>query len=270
MPFHARSSCRSTGPATTRWGLTPAAASLVSALCSSAALAQQWYVAPAAVVPPTNWLVAIDVSGTATSNHTDFLYGATTFALGSTLQQSGLRLRLEGLGGTYGFEQAPTNGTTTGKQYEGGALVGYQQVWNWGSLGTYIGANVRENTVPSTDGTGSSLGTRVGFKAAVDTYLLPAPAIMMSAYGSYSTAYDAYYARFRAGYAVGSAISGRRSPCSATISTTRLASARISRRCSSVPCRSGYPAAMCGTVPTRTVTTARSNCVPAFKKRGVP
>jgi hypothetical protein len=203
MPFHARSSCRSTGPATTRWGLTPAAASLVSALCSSAALAQQWYVAPAAVVPPTNWLVAIDVSGTATSNHTDFLYGATTFALGSTLQQSGLRLRVEGLGGTYGFEQAPTNGTTTGKQYEGGALVGYQQVWNWGSLGTYIGANVRENTVPSTDGTGSSLGTRVGFKAAVDTYLLPAPAIMMSAYGSYSTAYDAYYARFRAGYAVG-------------------------------------------------------------------
>jgi Cellulose biosynthesis protein BcsS len=202
MPFHARSSCRSTGSATTRWGLTAAAASLVSALCSSAALAQQWYVAPSAVVPPTNWLVAIDVSGTATSNHTDFLYGATTFALGGTLQQSGLRLRLEGLGGTYGFEQAPTNVTTTGKQYEGGALVGYQQVWNWGSLGTYIGANVRENTVPSTDGTGSSLGTRVGFKAAVDTYLLPTPAMMMSAYGSYSTAYDAYYARLRAGYSV--------------------------------------------------------------------
>jgi hypothetical protein len=69
-------------------------------------------------------------------------------------------------------------------------------VWNWGSLGAYLGANVRENTVPSTDST----GTRVGFKAAVDAYLLPAPATMMSAYGSYSTAYDAYYARLRAGY----------------------------------------------------------------------
>jgi Cellulose biosynthesis protein BcsS len=171
-------------------------------LCSNVVLAQQWYVAPAAVVPPTDWLVAIDVSGTATSNHTDFLYGATTFALGSTLQQSGLRLRLEGLGGTYGFEQAPTNVTTTGKQYEGGALIGYQQVWNWGSLGTYVGANVRENTVPSSDPSTSSLGTRVGFKAAVDAYLLPAPATMMSVYGSYSTAYDAYYARFRAGYSV--------------------------------------------------------------------
>jgi len=199
MSLSARSLCRGAGLAT-RWGLIAAAASLVSAL-SSAAFAQQWYMPPAAVVPPTDWLVAIDVSGTATSNHTDFVYGATTFALGGTLQQSGLRLRLEGLGGTYGFEQAP-NVTTTGKQYEGGALVGYQQVWNWGSLGTYAGVNVRENTVPSADPTNTALGTRVGFKAVVDAYLLPAPATMMSVYGSYSTAYDAYYARFRAGYAL--------------------------------------------------------------------
>jgi len=202
MSLHARSSCRVAGPATTRYSLAAAAASLVSALCSSAALAQGWYAPPAAVVPPTDWLVAIDASGTATSNHTDFVYGAATFALGGTLQQSGLRLRLEGLGGTYGFEQGATNTTATGKQYEGGALIGYQQIWNWGSLGAYLGANARENTVPSADSTGSSLGTRVGFKTAVDAYLLPAPATMMSVYGSYSTAYDAYYARFRAGYSL--------------------------------------------------------------------
>ena len=78
----------------------------------------------------------------------------------STLQQSGFRLRLEGLGGTYGFEQAPTNVTTTGKQYEGGALVGYQQVWNFGSLGAFVGANVRENTVPSSDPNSTGLGTQ--------------------------------------------------------------------------------------------------------------
>jgi hypothetical protein len=199
MSLFARSSCRAAGSATTRCGLI-AAASLVSALSSSAAFAQQWYMPPAAVVPPTDWLVAIDVSGTAGSNHTDFVYGASTFALGGTLQQSGLRLRLEGIGGTYGFEQAPANVTTTGKQYEGGALIGYQQVWNWGSLGTFVGANVRENTVPSVDPANTALGTRVGFKAAVDAYLLPTPATMVSVYGSYSTAYDAYYARFRAGY----------------------------------------------------------------------
>jgi Cellulose biosynthesis protein BcsS len=200
MSLSARLSCREVGPAIIRCGRSAAAASLVSVLCSSAVFAQQWYVAPSAVVPPTDWLVAIDVSGTATSNSTDFVYGAATFALGGTLQQSGLRLRLEGLGGTYGFEQGPSNTTATGKQYEGGALVGYQQVWNWGSLGAYIGANARENTVPSTDSTNSALGTRVGFKAAADAYLLPAPATMISAYGSYSTAYDAYYARLRAGY----------------------------------------------------------------------
>ena len=198
MSSSVRSCCRSAGSAT----IPPFAAALAfaGALCGQAAIAQQWYVAPAAVVPPTDWLVALDVSGTATSNHTDFLYGAATFALGGTLQQSGFRLRLEGVGGTYGFEQAPTNVTTTGKQYEGGALLGYQQVWSWGSLGTYVGANVRENTVPSADPATTALGTRVGFKAAVDAFLLPAPATMTSVYGSYSTAYDAYYARFRAGY----------------------------------------------------------------------
>jgi hypothetical protein len=91
MSLSARSSCV-VGSATTRCGLTAVAASLVSALCSSAVSAQQVYVAPSAAVPPTDWFAAIDVSGTATSNHTDFLYGATTFALASTLQQSGFRL----------------------------------------------------------------------------------------------------------------------------------------------------------------------------------
>jgi hypothetical protein len=202
MSLSARSLCRVAGPAANPCRLTAAAAFLASVFCANAATAQEWYRAPAVVVPPTNWIVAVDVSGTAASNHTDFLYGAATFALGGTLQQSGVRLRLEGLGGTYGFEQAPTNVTTTGKQYEGGALIGYQQVWNWGSFGYYVGANVRENTVPSVDPTSTGLGTKVGFKGAVDAYLVPAPATMVSFYGSYSTAYDAYYARFRAGYSL--------------------------------------------------------------------
>jgi len=113
----------------------------------SAALAQQWYVTPSAVVPPTNWLVAIDVSGMATSNHTDFLYGATTFALGGTLQQIGLRcgskdsaaLRLRA-----GADQRANHRQAIRRR----RARRLPAVWNWGSLGTYVGANVREKHRP--------------------------------------------------------------------------------------------------------------------------
>ena len=46
---------------------------------------------------------------------TDFGYAAATLALGGTLHQSGFRFRAEGLGGTYGYEQAGV--TATGKQF---------------------------------------------------------------------------------------------------------------------------------------------------------
>jgi hypothetical protein len=156
---------------------------------------------PGAVVPRNDWIVAIDASTTLTTNKSDFGYVAGTVALGGgTLQQSGFRLRLEGLGGTYGYEQA--GATATGKQIEGGALVGYQSVWNNATVGYYLGVNVRENTVPSPDSVSSATGTRVGFKTAIDAYLNPTNLTMASLYASYSTAYDAYYARGRAGYAI--------------------------------------------------------------------
>ena len=68
----------------------------------------------------------------------------------------------------------------------------------------------------------------------------PTELTMLSAYGSYSTAYDSYYARFRAGYfASGSAISAPRWRFSATITTAKPASARISPASRSARCKFG-------------------------------
>jgi Cellulose biosynthesis protein BcsS len=191
---------RAAGTAATKSGLSPVVVCPLGFLCSGVALADDWYAGPGAVVPRNDWIVAIDASTTLTTNKSDFGYAAATLALGGTLHQSGFRFRAEGLGGTYGYEQAGV--TATGKQFEGGALAGYQSVWNYGSIGYYLGVNVRENTVPSPDSLNSGTGTRVGFKTAIDAYLNPTSLTMMSAYASYSTAYDAYYARARAGYAI--------------------------------------------------------------------
>jgi hypothetical protein len=66
----------------------------------------------------------------------------------------------------------------------------------------YVGLNVRENTIQAADPVNPATGTKVGFKTAFDAYLRPTDQSMLSAYVSYSTAYDAYYARLRAGYVV--------------------------------------------------------------------
>jgi hypothetical protein len=197
-----RSLRRAAGSRATEIGLRPAVACLVGLSCSGAALADDWYTGATRVVPNDQWIVAVDASATATSNQSQFLYGAATFALGGTLQQSGFRLKLEGLGGDYGYNQNADGTSTQGRQYEGGALAGYQQVWKNATIAYYVGVNVRENTVPAADPVNSAIGTRVGFKAAIDAYARPTDLTMVSAYGSYSTAYDAYFARFRAGYSV--------------------------------------------------------------------
>jgi len=76
-----------------------------------------------------------------------------------------------------------------GEQFEGGALAGYQSVWNNATVAYYVGLNVRENTIPVPQN--SATGTKVGFKPAFDAYLRPTDQSMLSAYVSYSTAYDA-------------------------------------------------------------------------------
>jgi hypothetical protein len=191
------------GTTATGCGLSTAAASLLGFVCCSSALADDWYAGAARVVPRDEWIVAIDASTTLTTNQSQFAYVAGTIAVGgSTLQQSGFRLKLEGLGGTYGYDQSGTGAPARGEQFEAGALAGYQTVWNNATVAYYVGLNVRENTIPAAVPLNSATGTKVGFKTAFDAYLRPTDQSMLSAYASYSTAYDAYYARLRAGYAV--------------------------------------------------------------------
>ena len=73
---------RPAGTAATGRDLSRGAACLLGLFYCSSALADQWYTGATNVVPPNQWIVAIDASATATSNQTDFVYGAATIALG--------------------------------------------------------------------------------------------------------------------------------------------------------------------------------------------
>lgn len=186
----------------TNRGLSSAPMSLLGLLLCSPAFADDWYTGATQVVPKDQWIVAIDASTTYASNKSEFAYAVGTFAIGaSTLQQSGARFRLEGLGGAYSYEQSATGQQVRGEQFEGGALVGYQQIWNTGALAGYVGFNVRENTLSVVDPSNPTAGTKAGLKTAIEAYLLPTYQTMLSGYASYSTAHNAYYVRGRAGYA---------------------------------------------------------------------
>jgi hypothetical protein len=138
------------GTAATECGLSTAAAALLGLVCGGSALADDWYAGAARVIPVDEWIVAIDASTSLTTNQSQFAYGAGTIAVGgSTLQHSGFRLKLEGLGGTYGYDQSGTGVPARGEQFEGGALAGYQAVWNNATVAYYVGLNVRENTIPA-------------------------------------------------------------------------------------------------------------------------
>jgi hypothetical protein len=69
---------------------------------------------------------------------------------------SGFRLKLEGLGGTYGYNQSGTGAQARGEQFEAGALGGYQTVWSNATVAYYVGLNVRENTIMPTASIGRS------------------------------------------------------------------------------------------------------------------
>jgi hypothetical protein len=171
MLLSERSLLHSGDAAVTEGGRPAVAASLLAIFCCGPALADDWYTGATRVVPGSDWIVAVDASTTLTTNQSQFAYAAGTIAVGGgTLQQSGFRLKLEGLGGTYGYQQGPLDSLARGEQFEGGALAGYQQEQR-GRCGLCRRQHPRK--VPAADTVNSATGTKVGFKTALDAYLRP-------------------------------------------------------------------------------------------------
>lgn len=164
--------------------------------------AADWYTGVAApAVTPDDWIVAVDASGSVTTQGSYFAKATVTGAVAGGLHESGPRVRIEGLAGEYDYRSS-TGYAVTGRQQEGAALAGYEWVWRDAALAGYVGLNVRNTDLSRLDPQNTTVGTAVGAKAVLELYARPTDKTMIQAYGSYATTHNAYYARLRAGYAL--------------------------------------------------------------------
>lgn len=177
-----------------------AALSVVIALVIAPdAQAADWYTGAAPAKPSDDWIVAVDASAAASSNGSQFAAVSATIAPERTLTTSGSRIRIEGLAGSYKFDSTGTGPQTRGNQVEGALLGGYEWLSRRSSFATYGGLAVRNSTFSDTLPGHAADGTKVGFKGVLEYYARPSDRTMLSAYGSYSTNFNAYYTRLRWG-----------------------------------------------------------------------
>ncbi|NVN86938.1 MAG: cellulose biosynthesis protein BcsS [Rhodopseudomonas sp.] len=165
------------------------------------AKAADWYTGASEPKPSKDWIVAVDSSATATSTGAEFASVTGTVALDQSLNVSGTRLRIETLAGTYKYDSSTTGERIRGDQAGVAVLGGYQWIAPRSALSVYGGVDVRDWRFSGSEVGGPSAGVRQGLKTAVEYYASPSDRLMLFAYGSYSTIYNAYYGRVKLGLA---------------------------------------------------------------------
>ena len=163
--------------------------------------AADWYTGAAPPKPTSDWIVSVDASATVTSTGSQFAAIAGTIAPVGSLNDSGPRIRIEGLAGTYKFDSATTGRQIKGEQAGGAVLGGYQWKSPISSVSVFGGVDIRDSRFSGSGGGLPAVGAREGFKGALEYYATPSDRSMVFAYGSYSTIYSAYYARVKYGIA---------------------------------------------------------------------
>lgn len=176
-------------------------AAALLAVPHAGALASDWYTG-AAPQPGQAWVVSTDASATVTSTGSAFVNAGATAAIGGTLAETGARIRVEALAGTYEY-RAATGRKVTADQVEGTVMAGHEWVWREAKLAGYIGLSVRNNTLSIPDPGNPVVGTSYGVKGALDLFVRPSDRTMLHAYGSVSSNDKAYFVRLKGGYRIG-------------------------------------------------------------------
>lgn len=182
---------------------------LITTILAGCANAQaaDWYTggSPASAERKTDndWIVALDASLTVTSKSSVFGNLTGTFAAFSTLQTSGARIRVDGLAGSYNYQ---TNGAAPVwvrvRQEAASLLGGYEWVSKNATFAVFIGGNFSNTSLSVADPTNTVQGSGAGFKISGEYYANPTTKTMVSAYASYASLHNSYYARVKGGWSV--------------------------------------------------------------------
>ena len=175
----------------------------VTCTLASPALAQEWYTGARERAPEANYGAAIDASLSATTRGT--VHGGVigTIAPFNKLDESGVRLRLGGIAGSYTYTStSPGVGNVKGSESSGSLMAGYEWVTKNATFAIYLGGEAQNRTLSKPDPSNSVVGAAYGFKTSVDFYMNPTSYTMASGNITYSTVNNAYYTRFKVGMAV--------------------------------------------------------------------
>jgi hypothetical protein len=127
-------------------------------------------------------------------------YTGTIIALNRDLSKDGVLVRMMGSYGRYDYDLGGTN--YDGRMWQGDVMIGYQWIRDRVDIGFYVGVDHINHKISPVDATNPVSGSETGFKVAGDietrTIELNLPHYF-ALEGSYSTAFDTYYALGRIG-----------------------------------------------------------------------
>lgn len=156
--------------------------------------------APPYLDQPTDQMAPF-IGGDFTSQGYAFGYAGAMFAPYGSLDNSGLRLYLEGGGGVYKYfsdDDRLVRGSVTKAEF----LFGYGLQGATYSINFFVGANVEDDSLSMPDPTNPVQGTQFGVMGRTDWWINPTAQTLLSGEAEYSTAFRTYWVKAQYGYDV--------------------------------------------------------------------
>jgi hypothetical protein len=151
---------------------------------------------------------SVAISGVDVTRNADYYYSGIYYALNRDLSRDGFLVRVLGVRGFYEYDFldfGPLNIDIHANYWTGDAMIGYQWVRGGVDITALIGVEYQDHSLSLPDSTNPLQGSEVGFKVAAD---IESNGNDNSPWyfalgGSYSTAFDSYYALGRIGHKFG-------------------------------------------------------------------
>ena len=134
-----------------------------------------------------------------------YSYSGAVISLQRDLSQSGFVL--QGFAGYGSYEYGNGVGTVDGDVSQLAAMIGYLWVRPGAAIGLYVGADYHNHDLTPPDAVNPVQGDEVGLRVAGDIRLV-GPSHYFSLEGYYSTAFNTYWSRARAGANLGRFVIG--------------------------------------------------------------
>jgi len=189
-----------------RWAVSAVAAALSGAVAfASGAYAGSLkdYYEPEAVSTPKS---TVTFSGSDWGKDASYFYSGIIYALNRDLGRDGVVLR--GFAGVPMFEYDNGKETIDGDGIQGDLMIGYMWQRPFATFSAYVGVEYQDYDLTPDDPSNKVQGSETGFKVAADLSSAYESPFYFNLSGSYSTAFDSYWARGRVGYNAGRFVIG--------------------------------------------------------------